>query len=50
MVPRTTGVDVLTGPPVTTFVAFDAAVREPSAFVAVTRTRILDPTSAAMSR
>jgi hypothetical protein len=48
--PRTAGSDVFTGPPVTTFVAFDAAVREPSAFVAVTRTLILDPTSAFVRR
>ena len=46
IVPRPTGGDVFTGGPTTTPVGFDAAVREPSAFVAVTRTRIRKPTSA----
>jgi len=50
IVPRTTGVDVFTGGPTTTAVGFDAAVREPSAFIAVTRTRIREPTSALVSR
>ena len=51
IVPRTIGVDVFTGgPPTTVGVAFEAAVREPSAFVAVTRTRIRKPTSAPTSR
>ena len=44
-VPTTSGSDVLTGPPATTAVGFEAATREPSAFVAVTRTRMRNPTS-----
>src|SRR5262245_42686565 len=50
IVPRTVGVDVLTGGPTTTLVGFDATVFEPSAFIAVTRTRSLKPTSARTSR
>ena len=50
IVPRTLGVDVFTGGPPTTAVGFEAAVREPSALVAVTRTRIRKPTSALTSR
>jgi hypothetical protein len=49
IVPRTVGVEVFTGLPATTAVGFDATVREPSAFVAVTRTRIREPASAATS-
>jgi hypothetical protein len=41
---------VFTGGPTTTPVGFDAAVRDPSAFVAVTRTRMRDPTSALARR
>ena len=50
IVPRTPGVEVFTGAPTTTAVGLDAAVREPSAFIAVTRTRIREPTSALVSR
>ncbi len=45
-VPPTSGIDVFTGGPTTTAVGFDATVCSPSAFVAVTRTRKRDPTSA----
>ena len=43
--PRGHGSAVFTGGPATGLVGFEAATREPSAFVAVTRTRILKPTS-----
>jgi hypothetical protein len=49
VVPRTTGSEVFTGTPTTTPVGLDAAVFEPSAFIAVTRTRSLKPTSARTS-
>jgi hypothetical protein len=49
IVPCTTGSDVFTGTPTTTPVGLDAAVFEPSAFIAVTRTRSLEPTSARAS-
>src|SRR6188472_3966945 len=45
-VPTTSGSDVFTGGPTTTAVGFEAATFEPSAFVAVTRTRMRKPTSA----
>ncbi len=45
-VPETTGIDVLTGGPTIAAVGFDATVCEPSEFVAVTRTRSRNPTSA----
>jgi hypothetical protein len=44
--PWTSGIDVFTGGPTTTEVGFDAAVAAHSAFVAVTRTRRREPTSA----
>jgi hypothetical protein len=48
--PEMVGAVVFTGaPPVTTAVAADSAVAEPSALVAVTATRIVDPTSAETS-
>ncbi|MBA3562031.1 MAG: hypothetical protein H0W35_04845 [Actinobacteria bacterium] len=45
-VPRTSGIEVFTGGPTTIAVGFDATVCSPSAFVAVTRTRKRDATSA----
>ena len=50
VVPETSGIDVLTGCPTTVAVGSVAAVRKPSAFVAVTRMRIRKPTSARPSR
>jgi hypothetical protein len=43
--PRGQGGAVFSGGPTTGEVGFDAATREPSAFVAVIRTRIRKPTS-----
>jgi hypothetical protein len=47
-VPRNDGALVCTGGPTTVPVGFEAAVAEPSAFVAVTRARSRNPTSAAV--
>src|SRR2546430_11159872 len=47
--PWIAGFEVLTGGPTTTAVGFEATVDDPAEFVAVTRTRMRNPTSAATS-